>query len=114
MPRESSTSVKVFYPKYNTEAVVGQLKAGIEKLKEVLPLKLVVLFGSYARGNYTVASDIDLLVVYRGERREDAYALTKRILDIPRLEPHIYSEKEYQQIEKTFAKMTRGGVVIYG
>ncbi|MGQ9477637.1 MAG: nucleotidyltransferase domain-containing protein [Candidatus Bipolaricaulia bacterium] len=57
---------------------------------ERLPLALVVLFGSYARGNYTtVASDVDLLIVYKGEPREGAFALVKEELALPRLEPHL-------------------------
>jgi len=42
----------------------------LDELKERLYLLLVVLFGSYAEGNYTVASDVDLLVVYDGEKRK--------------------------------------------
>jgi len=41
-------------------------------LKKELPVSLIVLFGSYAKDNYTAKSDIDLLVVYRGKVK-DAY-----------------------------------------
>jgi uncharacterized protein YutE (UPF0331/DUF86 family) len=47
-------------------------------------------------GTITVGSDIDLLIVYRGEERVDTYALVKKLLDLPHLEPHIYSEAEYE------------------
>jgi predicted nucleotidyltransferase len=57
-----------------------------------LPLRQVVLFGSYARGTFTVASDVDLLVIYRGDPRADAHAVTRRTLDLPRLQPHLYTE----------------------
>ena len=30
----------------------------------------LVLLGSHAKGNYAVASDVDILVVYRGEETE--------------------------------------------
>jgi len=53
----------------------------LDELKERLYLLLVVLFGSYAKGNYTVASDVDLLVVYDGEKREDA---TKSLISCSR------------------------------
>lgn len=59
-----------------------------------------------------MASDIDLMLVYTGERREDAYALTKRTMNIPRLEPHIYSEAEYRAMAPTIERMIEGGVVL--
>lgn len=72
-----------------------------------------MLFGSYAKGNYTVASNVDLLVVYQGPPREDAFAVVKKVLNIPGLEPHVYSEEEYRQVEQRIARMTEGGIVLY-
>jgi len=72
----------------------------------------VVLFGSYARGNYPVRSDVDLLVGYRGKRREDAFSTVKTALGIPRLEPHVYSSEEYRRMRETLRKMTEGGIVL--
>ena len=34
----------------------------INKLKQQIPVEKVVLFGSYAKGNYTKDSDIDLAI----------------------------------------------------
>lgn len=65
-------------------------------LQEKLPLKRVVLFGSYAQSKQTIASGGDVLVIYAGAPREDAYALVKRTLGIRRLEPHVYAEEEYE------------------
>ena len=79
-----------------------------------LPLRRVVLFGSYASGQFTAASDIDLLVVSEGSRRDDAYALVRKTLQIPRLEPHIYSLEEYEAVKETVTRMERGGVVFLG
>jgi predicted nucleotidyltransferase len=72
-----------------------------------------VLFGSYARGNYTVASDIDLLVVYGGEKRDDAFAITRKAIAIPGLEPHLYTEEEHSQLKATINKMIEGGIVLF-
>lgn len=113
MERRSSSSVRVFYPKYDTYRLVETIGQKIESLREVLPIKLVVLFGSYARGNYTVASDIDLLVIYKGQLRQDAYAAVRETIDIPQLEPHVYAEAEYSKQEKIIERMRRGGKVIY-
>jgi len=112
MQRKYSSSVQVFYPRYNRDTLIEILKEKIKALKKELPISLVVLFGSYAKDNYTVKSDIDLLVVYRGEAK-DAYALVKKSIDTYGVEPHVYSEEEYVATKNTIEKMTRGGIVIF-
>ncbi len=112
MPKESSSSVRVFYPRLGRDEVIREVKRGLHELGRRLPLVLVVLFGSYARGNYTVASDVDLLVVYEGRRRQDAFALVKGAFDIPNSQPHVYSEYEYRRLKDTVGSMIRGGVIL--
>ena len=112
MRKRSSSSVRVFYPKFDREEILQILSERLKELEEKLPLVHVVLFGSHAKGNYTVGSDVDILVVYRGGRRDDAYAVVKKVLDIPRLEPHLYTEGEYEKMKGTLSKMTEGGVVL--
>ena len=85
----------------------------MEKLKDLLPISEVVLFGSYARGNYTVRSDADLLVLYKGKSRKDAYSIVWKVLDIPRLEPHIYTEDEARKMEGIIRRMKQEGKVVY-
>lgn len=113
MRRESSTSVGVFYPKFDKEKLIRMISQKLSELRKKLPLVLVVLFGSYAKGNYTAGSDVNLLVVYKGERRDDAFSLLKKELSIPRLEPHVYTEDEYRQMEETLAKMIAGGIILF-
>ena len=112
MLKGPSSSVRIYYPRFDKHQLVQKLKEELNILEERLPLMLVVLFGSYARGNYTVASDVDLLVVYEGRTREDAFALVKRNLSIPRLEPHVYAETEYKELEETISKMIEDGIVL--
>jgi predicted nucleotidyltransferase len=114
MLKKSSSSVRVFYPKLSREELIRAIRKNLGELKKRLPLLLVVLFGSYARGNYTVASDVDLLVVYEGEQKEEAYAIVKRTLDIPHLEPHVYSQREYEVAKDDINNMIKDGVVILG
>ena len=113
MPQRSSSSVKVFYPPWSREALLVRLRESVAALREVLPLVRVVLFGSYARGRHTVASDIDLLVVYAGAVRGDAYALVRGTLDLRRLEPHVYAEEEYAQIRETLERMVQDSITMY-
>jgi len=94
------------------EDLLNVLRQRVPALQEKLPLKRVVLFGSYARRRHTVASDIDLLIIYAGKSREDAYALAKRTLNIRRLEPHVYAEAEYAQVEMTIERMIRDGIPV--
>jgi len=113
MQSKLSGSVKVFYPRLNKEEIVLLLLQGIKILKTRLSLTRIVLFGSYAKGNYTVGSDVDLLVVYKGEKRDDAYAIVKKTLNIPRLEPHIYTEEEYEKMKDILNRMTKDGVLLF-
>ncbi len=103
MRKTSTSSVRIFYPRFDTPWLVRALRARIGRLGALLPLRRVVLFGSYATGRYTVGSDVDLLVVYQGEPRPDAYA---------GLEPHLYTEAECEALDSTVARMVETGVEI--
>lgn len=114
MPARSSGSVRIFYPALDRAELIRILRERLGRLASDLPIVRVILFGSYARGTYTVGSDVDLLVIYRGEPRPDAYALTKRALAVPRLEPHLYTETEYEAARTIVEQMVRGGVTLLG
>ncbi len=113
MRKGSSGSARVFYPRFNKEQVIRTIHSRLSDLNKQLPLMLVALFGSYAKGNYTAASDIDLLVVYGGREREDAFAVIKEVIDIPHLEPHVYSQTEYDAMHETINKMMRDAIVLF-
>jgi len=102
--------VKVFYPALSRAQLVGVLRERLPALAAVLSLKRVVLFGSWAKGRATAFSDIDLLVVYAGPPREDAYKLVRRCLDLRGLEPHLYAEAEASNLKPTLDRMTREGI----
>lgn len=113
MQRKSSSSVRIFYPKYDKKELVQKLKGKIGDLAEKVPLSFVVLFGSYARGKHTVSSDMDLLVVYKGKKRDNVFAIVKKTLGIPSLEPHVYSEGEYEEQRSLIGRMIEGGIVLF-
>lgn len=110
MQKKSSGSVKVFYPRYRRDELIAHLRARTETLAAVLPVTRVTLFGSQATGRATAFSDIDILVVYRGAPRRDAYQLVRKTFDVIGLEPHVYSEQEAERIRPTLERMVRGGV----
>lgn len=105
--------MRVFYPAFDRAEIIQTLSERLPALEAQLPLVRVVLFGSYAKGNYTAASDVDLLIVYKGQARDDAYAIAKKILAIPRLEPHLYTDEEYKKMKGTLTKMLEGGIVLH-
>jgi predicted nucleotidyltransferase len=101
MQERSSNTVKVFYPKLSREEAVSKIKQLLPQLNTKLPLQLVVLFGSYAENRHTASSDIDLIIVYSNPPRRDAYKTVVKTLQLPRLEPILYSEEEFQTVKKT-------------
>jgi len=113
MLKQSSGSVRIFYPEFDKEEIIKRIRENLPALKKRLSILFVSLFGSYSKGNYTVSSDVDLIVVHRGEKRENAYSIVKKTIPIYGLEPHIYTEKEYQEMYSIIRKMIKGGVVIY-
>lgn len=112
MPDKSSSSVKVFWPRYSTAEVVGLLRAKLPEIEAITPVKVFALFGSYAKGNYTVASDIDVLLLYGGPTQEDAYLKIRPILNIPGIELHLYSEEECRSLGSTIDRMLKDSIAI--
>jgi hypothetical protein len=104
--------VKLFYPRFDGQTLVEALKRGLAVLSERMPLKRAVLFGSWAHRRATAFSDIDLLVIYSDPPRDDAYQKVRRSMDIPGLEPHVYSETEAAQVAETLSRMTAKGIVL--
>jgi Nucleotidyltransferase domain len=110
MPNESSSSVKVFYPRASRAQIVAWLREQLPVLNAALPLRRVVLFGSWAKDRATAFSDVDLLVVYADPPREDAYKLVRRCLPRRGLEPHVYTETEAASLQPTLDRMTRNSI----
>ncbi|MFQ5740284.1 MAG: nucleotidyltransferase domain-containing protein [Acidobacteriota bacterium] len=113
MPKRSSASVTIFYPPHDRFQLVKILRKRIEGLASLLPLRKVVLFGSWARGKATAFSDIDLLVIYADPPRPEAYQIVWRHLDLRGVEPHVYSEGEAERLNALLERMTRDGIVLF-
>jgi predicted nucleotidyltransferase len=113
MLKKSSSSVKIFYPNYSRQELLELLLKRLPGLEAFLPLKKVVLFGSWAIGKETAFSDIDLLVVYKNPRREEAFKLVKQSFNMQGLEPHVYSEDEAEKLQPTIDQMTKQGIPLF-
>ncbi len=109
--------MRIRYPKYRREEILQILKDDSQRLAERLPLKLVALFGSWAKDRATASSDIDVLVVYEGQRRDDAYKIVSKTLRPRGVEPHIYSEEEFDLVTRhslrTRKEWVEEGIKVY-
>ena len=68
-----------------------------EKVKAAMPVKMVVLYGSYARGNATEYSDIDIAVIvdeFRGDYLKASANLFNLVRGVnTKIEPVLLSKK---------------------
>jgi predicted nucleotidyltransferase len=84
------------------EEVKAILSEAVEKLKKEYKPQRIILFGSYAYGNPTEDSDIDLLILKNtNKRRVDRFVQVKRIIYNPKwkipISPLIYSPEELEE-----------------
>ncbi|MBU7046901.1 MAG: nucleotidyltransferase domain-containing protein [Theionarchaea archaeon] len=100
-------------------AIVSEI---VEKLKKEYDPLRIILFGSYAYGNPTKESDIDLFILKKThERRADRFVQVKRIIyDSHRtmcVSPLVYTPDEMEErlrIGDDFIKeIIKKGVVLY-
>lgn len=94
-----SLDSKIYCPEIDKDSLVSILKDRIEKLSRKLRIRIAILFGSYATGRYTPASDVDLLVVVEDEDKEKAYSEIFKDLKISNLQLHLYTLKEYEKMK---------------
>jgi len=110
------SQVRVTYPSLSRSEVVEKLRQAYISLERKLPVSKMILYGSYAQDRYTAGSDIDLIVVYEGNPREDAYKLVMEEIRLPRLEAKVYSEEEFNALiagNTKFAEtLEKEGIVI--
>lgn len=113
MPNESSRSATISWPTRTRDDIVASIREALPALRDELPVTRVVLFGSHATGRATVASDVDLLVVYEGPPRADAFATVKKAIPVRGLEPHVYTVDEAAKQRDLLGRMTQDGLLIW-
>jgi len=89
------SQVRVTYPSLTRDKVIKMLSEARPNLNRKLRVSRMVLYGSYAQGRHTAGSDIDLIVVYRGAERREAYKVVVEEINLPRLEPKVYTEEQF-------------------
>ena len=102
------------------EEVIKALREYVEAvLARRLELKLAILYGSFARGDWKPGSDVDLLVVAEGlppDPRDRWDLIATLIKGLP-LEPHAFTPAEFEEMVEhgrmTAADALTEGLVLY-
>ena len=84
--------------------VQNELNTFVQRIKKSIEIACVILFGSQARGDYTQASDIDLIII--ADFKEDFF---NRILNLTRLNKSRYNIELFCYTETEFSKMFERG-----
>ena len=109
--------------KKNTYNNIGIISRIVNKIKKEYNPEKIILFGSYAWGNPTKDSDIDLFIIKdTDEKPRDRQVGVREILDeenaLFALEPLIYTPDEIKNRLKMgddfIKKILNKGVVVYG
>jgi predicted nucleotidyltransferase len=94
--------------------VLKRYKAALEK--DNFPVKALILFGSYARGNFRRYSDIDVCVISeKFASNQDYYEtfLWKKTLEVdPRIEPIGFHPRDLKSIDPLLHEIKKNGIVV--
>ncbi len=97
--------------------IIKTIKKYLEELKKnKIPVDEIILFGSYARGNFDDFSDIDLLLVspiFEGKRFEDKNKIREITLKVsPQIEVLPCSREEFKKKSPLIEEILKTGVKI--
>ena len=93
---------------------IEAIKSYITPVIEKYPIERVILFGSYARGNASDTSDVDLIVDSRGHlHNRKIFALGGELLDVLPVRVDVYDILEIARPSDMYDSIQREGVVIY-
>jgi len=89
------------------EEVVGKLKNLVLEAADKLKPKLVILYGSFVKGDWHKGSDLDILMVSDNapSNYKDRWDLLYTVIMGFPVEPHIYTTQEFEEM-LTHGRMT--------
>ncbi|PIY69102.1 hypothetical protein COY90_02440 [Candidatus Roizmanbacteria bacterium CG_4_10_14_0_8_um_filter_39_9] len=100
--------------------IQNEIKQYIQRLKKTINPESVILFGSFARGEATEWSDIDLLAIAdyktkQDKRFDELYKLREGLVKKHDINVFGLTKKEFEKSKpwSIFADVKREGVVIY-
>ncbi len=114
----SYDTVRIEYavPKKRVEKA---LQLYLKRIRSKIHLRQAILFGSYAKGNYSSDSDIDIAIVADRfpENQAVRYALLKESILGQDLQPFAYTVTEWREMAKTrsgfFQDILKHGKILY-
>ena len=93
---------------------IAEIKSCIVPVVKKYPIERVILFGSYARGGATEASDIDLVVESSGKmRNSNIFTLGGDLLVALPVRVDVYDILEINESSPLYNRIKEEGVVIY-
>ena len=93
---------------------IDDIKSIIIPLVESYPVRRVILFGSYARGDATAHSDIDLLIDSENKLNGfDFFGIAGRIIKKMPVKTDVFEAGEIEASSKLSNNIIRDGVIIY-
>jgi predicted nucleotidyltransferase len=98
-----------------TEKAINIAKKYVSQLPGEMAVKKAYLFGSYARGNQSDYSDIDVAVIIG--RRTDIFDLQMEMLRLRRkvdlrIEPHPIKEKDFSPLNPFASEIMHSGIAL--
>lgn len=93
---------------------VETIKEKIIPIFEEYPVSKAILFGSYAKGNATTASDIDLYIDTNGKLRGlDFIGLLEMLVSTLEIDIDLIDRSHIEQDSLIMQEIENGGMVIY-
>ena len=93
---------------------IEEIKSYIKPVIEKYPIEKVILVGSYARGDASDKSDIDLIVESRGRlHNRKIFALGGELLDVLPVRVDVYDILEITNPSAMHENIRKEGVIIY-
>jgi len=93
---------------------IEEIKSYIIPVVEKYPVEKVILYGSYARGDASDKSDVDLIVESGGKMRNTKiFALGGDLLDVLPVRVDVYDILEIANPSAIYENIQREGVIIY-
>ena len=93
---------------------INEIKQAVIPLVEEYPVRRVILFGSYARGDATENSDVDLIIDSEGQLNGfDFFGIVGTMVKAMPIKIDVFELAEVKRPSKMFDKIMEEGVVIY-
>lgn len=91
-----------------------EIKSYIIPVVQKYPVKKVILYGSYARGDASDTSDIDLVIESGGRlHNRKIFALGGDLLDVLPVRVDVYDILEIENPSDMYENIRKEGVIIY-